>query len=372
MVRAMNSRVVAIVLLSLFVTCFVGSLAFGALALVEQARTLADDLPTSAPEPRLDESLTSEPDPSLAPEVEPAPEPVPEDEALPFAAPELARGQFAVFHVARAKVDPWKALQKAAKGTQLKLYSWEAPEDAVPPYLVLQDLSVDDYAVITGERLDDAHGLGAAQQAALPDARRATVIDFVLPRGGASLLEVLKVMAALTDATGGVLWDEESQEYFSSAEWRRLRVASWEKGVPQVSRLTRVHESADGDELELRLLGLTHLGLPELRLPHVAPTLREQGGAFLLVAAQQLVEAGGDVAPGRLTVRAEALSHGKARAELDPYFQLAAGDATPRTALVELEGVMVGPTPVFDVDFKRMGTPAERAAAGLGAFFSRE
>ncbi len=263
-----------------------------------------------------------------------------------------------------------------AKGSKLKVYEGEAPDDAVPPWLVLHDLPVEDYAVITGAPLDDAHGLSAAQKTALPDARRATVIDFVLPRRDPALLEVLKVTAALADATGGVLWDEECQDYFSTAEWRRLRVASWEKGVPHVSKLSRVNESAEGNELELRTLGLTHLGLPELRLRHVAPQLREQAGAFLLVAAQQLAEAGGDVAPGRLTVRFEALSHRKAREELEPFFQVTVreveGSATPRTALVELEGVTVGSTPVLDVDFKRMGSPAERSAAGLGDFFSAE
>ncbi|MFZ5443997.1 MAG: hypothetical protein ACOZQL_28595 [Myxococcota bacterium] len=323
----MNNRVVPVVLLALFVTCFVSSLAAGSLALINAARSLADtvELPAEPPPPN-DEPVSSEPAPAedREPEEALAPEPT------PWQAPVSASGEFAIFHLAKAKVDPWRGLQKAVKGTKLKAFEGEAPDDAVPPYLVLHDLPVDDYAVITGEALDTAWGLSAAQKKQLLGARRATVIDFVLPLHDPSLREVTTVLASLAEATGGVLWDEECQEYFSLAEWKSRRAASWEKQVPHVAMFSGLREGDDG---ELHTVGLAHLGLPELRLSHVAPEDRERAGSFLRLVAQQLVESAAPVEPGSLMVRADAVTHRAARTAAQSEF--ASGAA--RELLVTLE-----------------------------------
>lgn len=363
MVRGMN-RAVPIALLSLFVTCFVGSLAAGSLALIgavrEAANTL-EPLTDDRPAPPDDEALSSEPGPASDPTPAVDATPAVTPEAVPWQAPVLATGQFAVFHVGKAKVDGWKALQKALKGTKLAAYDDEAPDEAEPPYLVFHALPVDDYAVITGEALDTAWGLSTPQKTQLRGAQSASVIDFVLPLHDASLLEVTKVAAALADATGGVLWDEECQEYFSPAQWRMRRVASWDKTVPQVSLLSVLRESEDG---ALRTAGLSHLGLPDLRLSHVSPEAREQALNFLQLAAQQLAEARVPVEPGITMIRLEGVKHRRARAVFDPLF----GDDANKTVLVELEEPTDG-SQVLELDFKGTGTPTQRTSAGLANFF---
>ncbi len=324
----MNQRVVVIVLVALFASCFVGSGAVATLALIGKVVD-ASDL-REKPEP-----ITSSPEPDEAtgpPAVTPAPddalataEPSQDEELLPpddeeaaaFEPPFLGSGELAVFHVEKAKVDPWVALQKAARGTKLKVFKGAAPQTADPPYLEFKDLLTDDYAVIAGETLENGRGLTPAVKKALPGAKRVTVVDFVLPLEGTPMLEVSKVMAAFAKATGGVLWDEEAQEYLSQDAWKTRRIDSWEKTVPHVSLNFTVFVSTVEKGLSLKSAGMKHFGLPELELNHVARSSRDSAVSLLNATAQLLVEQQGELAPGPLQVSLEAMRHVQHRKNLE-------------------------------------------------------
>ena len=359
----MNHRVVAVAVLSLFVSCFIGTLAFGALTFIEKVResVAMNADPSPPPEPDAPPQATPEEPAQEEPDQPPAEATEPTEA---YAAPLIATAQFAVFHLERAKVDPWKALQKAVKGTKLEAFQGEAPLTANPPYVVLRELPIADYAVIVGPALDEAR-VSPAVKKALPRARAATVIDVVLPLHDASLREVSKAMAALVAATGGVVWDEECQEYYDLATWNERRVASWENAVPEATMHYVVYQGSNDRGVDFKTAGLSHLGLPELALNHVPVALKDQGLWLLHLVAQLLFEGGTSADPGPMLVRLEDVKHGGQRGLVEA--ELLAG--ATREADVVLAGAHDGKRPVLAITFPGNTAVAGRAQKVLGSFF---
>jgi hypothetical protein len=375
----MNQRVVVIVLLALFTTCFVGSGAIATLTVIKGIANSSKDSRTTrvAPTPDPVPEEVDEPpqiDPVTRPQVS---EPEPDEELLPpdeeeevaeFAAPLIGTAEFAVFHVEKSKLDPFVALQKAAKGSPVKVFKFPAPATAIPPYVELRDVSVDDYAVIAGDTLKNGRGLSDAVKKALPKTKRVSVVDVVMPLGGVSLLEVSKVMAAFERATGGVLWDEEAQEYLSAEAWKLRRVDSWEKSVPHVSMNLTVFVDTLEDSVELRTAGMRHLGLPELELKHIPLEAKDNAVSLLNATAQTLAEKKGPAVPQAMEVSIPAIKHVAYRKYLDGLM-LANADGAVDVELVPGDSKK---HPTLEVTFTAGGTPEQRVQAALDALFGFE
>lgn len=373
----MNQRVVVIVLVSLFTTCFVGTCAVTTTAVIGAA--IGDAKPgkkrpkyepppepepsepaeSSAPPEAVDEVATAAPDGPADEELQPP------DEPAEFDPPLLATGEFAVFHQEKAKVDPWAALQKAAKGTKVKVFKGEAPVSAIPPYVELRDLSVADYAVIAGETLESGRGLTPAVKAALPKAKRASVLDLALPLSGAPMLELSKVLHTYAQLTGGVLWDEEAQEYLSAEAFKTRRIDSWEKGVPHISMNFTVFVDTVGEVVSIRSAGLKHFGLPELELKDIPKPSKDSAVALLNATAQILVEGKRMPGPGPLTVDLTAMRHAHHRKNLEAK---ASADAEKVVDLVLVPGANEK-VPTLAITFPGAGTPGERVEDGIATLF---
>lgn len=355
----MNQRVIVIVLLALFTTCFVSSGAIitlkvigGMVSSVNERTPTRVDLPPEPEDSQPDDTPTVSVSPQPIPEPEETTDPEeaepPAVEEVEYEAPLQATAEFAVFHQDKAKVDPWTALQKVAKGTNVKVFQSPAPISAIPPYMELRDLPTEDYAVIGGATLANGRGLTDAVKKALPKAKRVSVIDVTMPLGMTSLLETSKVMLAFAHATGGVLWDEESAEYLSAEAWKTRRIDSWEKTVPNVSVGVKVYEDATGDEavVNLRTGGMKHLGLPELILEGVSTDVKDDAISLLYAAAQSLAERKGPPVEGTLEVSIKKLKHAAFRKELEKQtaknaersieVELVGGDSSKRPTLLVL------------------------------------
>ncbi len=373
--RGMNQRVVVIVIVGLFALCFVGSLAAGSLALVGVARDAVTSADWSRPEPEPAPEPVDSSEPSEAAEPTDSPDSTtvtpptdPDDTAeVPeeYAAPLLAEAEFAIFHVSAAKVSPWKALQKVTKGSKLKIFDGEAPVSAIPPYLVLRDVPVEEFGVITGDAIEQGRGLTAAVKKALPATQRATIITATLPPRDGSLLQVSKVMAALAQATGGVLWDEDAQEYLAIDAWKTRRVDSWEKSFPDVSMHITVYFDATPDGVDLKTAGLKHFGFPELELTRVPAASQDAGVELVSVIAQLLVEGTITPQPGLYPVRLAAMKHKGHRGAEAARCVAGAGKETD----VILVGSHDGKSPVLQITFPGKGTPADRVETALINFF---
>jgi hypothetical protein len=376
----MNQRVMVIVLVAAFTTCFVSTGAIVTLkvigSVVSSATAERPPKPVDPDEP--EESLPPKVDPDDSPTASVDTEPIPEPDTEPteptnptveeveFSAPLIGSAEFAVFHQDKAKLDPWVALQKAAKGTNVKVFQSPAPASAIPPYFELRDLPTDDYAVIGGATLAKGYGLTDAVKKALPNAKRVSVIDVTMPLGGVSLLETSKVMLAFARATGGVLWDEESAEYLSADQWKARRIDSWEKTVPNVSTSVKVYEDElEGDAVNLRTGGMKHLGLPELVLESVADGVKDDAKALLYAAAQTLAERKGPVTEGPLEVSIPKLKHAGFRKQLEGQTSKNA----ERSLEVELVGGDSSKRPMLLVTLPEGGNADQRVEAALDTFF---
>lgn len=376
--RVMNQRVVAIVLVALLAVCFVGSCTVAAVSLVSKASEgVADarrdrlDLPATTP-PDIGDPLdstaptTAEPDPDTEP---PAPEGDDDDAPLKEAAFEpvtLASAEFAIFHVTRSKTDGWKVTEKLAKGFKLKAFKDEAADDAELPYLTWRQLSTDDYAVIEGSTLEQARGLTQADKDSLPKAAQVTVLDFFYPPSEpARLREFSMLVAELARSTGGVLWDEEAQEYLSAAEWKSRRLDGWEKGVPDAPLHYTVFVSSKPKGVSLETGGLEHFGLPELTLTHVPGGSRDAAVALLNLTVQLMVEGTVKAEPGTHTIQVEAVKHA-ARKKLVKERVL---DGAKLETDVVLTSVGTLAKPKLAMTFPGSGAPSARLDAALSSLF---
>ncbi len=376
----MNHRVAVIVLVGLFTTCFVSTGAIATLTVIKGIVNAA-----SEGRPSRAEKIPETPEPDSTDEALPPPPKPPPDEALgtaapgtteddatdedeldEYSAPLLGSAEFAVFYQDKAKLDPLVALQKAAKGTRVKVFKGSAPASAIAPYLELRDLACADYAVIAGKTLENGRGLTPAVKAALPRAKRVTVIDASLPVGAANVLEVMKVMHLYAQLTGGVMWDEETQEYFSTDAWKTRRLDTWEKGIAHASfHITVFTDAADK---ALRTAGLKHFGLPELKIVNVPAASEDSALALLQAAAQIAVEDPEGPAPGIYGVSLSSMKHAGHKKGLN---EMMFPNATRSVDLL-LANSPNAKVPTLAVGFPGKGSPTERLQAGLTEFFGAE
>lgn len=296
---AMNQRVAVIAIVSVFALCFVGSGIVATVTLVSKLTEAPSS--ESAPDASVPVAATSM-------DNEPVPQELEDEEPeKPYRAPTAAVGEFAVFHVAKPHQEPWKALQKAAKATPFQVFQGTAPQDAAPPYIVYRDVSAEAYGS-REDRIETGRDLTPAMKTALHKPKRISVLNMTMPLG--SLFEASSLMARFAQLTGGVLWDQEAEEFFSLAAWKERRVDSWDDGVPYALLHFTLFVDGKTEGLTLGSSGLNHFGFPELEIRQVSRSSRNAAALLLNAIAQTFAERGTPVVPGDLTVDLGLLKHG--------------------------------------------------------------
>ncbi len=373
----MNSRAVVIAIVALFALCFVGSGAVMALVFVERLATGEKILPESKVKDGTPRASAVEPAPEATTDDSPDDDEIIEtieDSARPefaatYDAPVLGYSQFAIFFPKKPKLAPWAALQKVTKGTKLKPFKSPAPTSAKLPVIELKEESTLDYAVVEGDSLDKARGVSDDDKDALPAAKTVAVFNVLTPVSLAEQLEVARVMVALTELTGGVLWDEQTQEYFSAGAFRERRVDGWEKGVPWAALHFSVFVDApDKGGLEFATGGLRRFGLPELELRGVSRNSRVAANRFVNLVAQALAESGEDIEPGRFTVDLAKIKHTSAVKSANDGFS----DGAKKKVVIELRPIGDGEIPRLEITFPGDGAKTVRTERGLGTFFGAQ
>lgn len=375
----MNSRALVIAIVALFALCFVGSGAVMTLVLVERMATGQKTLPDKQGKdaPPVDDNR----------DVEPAPEATlsdPDDDELietledsrrteraaNYEAPTIGTSEFAVFYAKAPRTPPLPALQKLVKGTPFKVYAGKAPARAKPPFFVLQQETTLDYAVVEGTALDRARGLSDDEKAALPDAKTVAVLRVATQVSVTQQRDVVRLVARLAESTGGVVWDELTQEYFSPDALLTRRTADWEGNLPwaQMHFTVFVDEPENGG-LSYATAGLRRFGLPELELRGVPRNSRDIANRLVNVVAQTLVEHIDDeVIPGRYPVDLTKLKHAGFRKYLD---EASVKGAAKKTTL-ELRPIGDGEIPSLEITVPGEGSTSVRVVRGLTALFGTQ
>lgn len=380
-------KVVAIALVALLAVCFVGSCSVAGVSLVSavadgtsKPQRVSDPdwkkpkvkSPLATPKAPKDDDDSAPKDPLAALDDDKLPPAVddpgtPEPETRPFVARDVARAQFAIFHPTKAKTDGWKAVQKLAKAAKLNAYLDEEPDEEVAgAYVVFHAFTADDYAPLGGETLDFAHGLSDKEKDALVDSQNASVLDVVIPlEKAAKLQDVEKLMADLQKSTGGVLWDEDTQEYFSPAEWKKRRLDGWDKGTPDAMWHFSVFMTAKDGMTDLETGGMGRFGLPDLRLTKVPNSGKNAATNMINSLAQLMVEGKVEGAPGPVTLRLSDIKH-KTRKEAARKLLLEGAQGQTEVTLVSSGDFR---HPLLDLTFPGSGSAGARLDQALTALF---
>ncbi|VBA39803.1 hypothetical protein LAUMK136_03175 [Mycobacterium attenuatum] len=111
------------------------------------------------------------------------------------------------------------------------------------------------------------HGMSSQQAAALQNTKAALVLDFIYTAEHTwhGLRAALQLTGQLAAATSGVIWDDESREFFTPAAWNETRIDRWNDVVPEIDDHTTIRAYETGGQMMRAVtLGMRKFGLPDV------------------------------------------------------------------------------------------------------------
>ena len=284
-----------------------------ALLLVIVVAALAACKSKSKDAPKRDTSATTK--------VEPKPADAAPAKVDPAADPVVARKaafELAVYFMPAPKVDPHKALAKVLEKHPGLTAVKEPAQDMKLPAVAVREPSINTYAAPPPEVIARrGHGIDKKIAAAVQKSRGVFVMMFFMNGADAQRVhaEALAVASELAEATGGLLWDQETRELFMPDRWSARIKAAAETPPNAVPLLSTREDTVDG-ATRLVSLGMAKLGLPDVVVDKVSAPLLARASVFAKAIAQTIVEGGGLDDKHRLAVDASAWKSAAARAAL--------------------------------------------------------
>ncbi len=264
--------------------------------------------------------------------------------SVPLELQEPFRFTFAVYHPSKPDVDPVKLAEKflAAKYKDLPLVKTPPPQG---PGVRISSATPEDFSNPTEQDVQAAHGLSEAEKVAVTRSVGATVFRFFATRKTA--LQTNRAANALAlhvaEQTAGLLWDNASQELYSTKEWRRRRVDAWSGAVPSLQHHIVLRTGPDERAHSTLTVGMSKFGLPDLELRRHSASNVRLAVAVLNVVAQALVEQVKVGPDARLSLSRGSVQDPASRAALE-LMEKAGGS---RPVIVELRARSI-PSPSTD------------------------
>jgi uncharacterized protein YegJ (DUF2314 family) len=142
-------------------------------------------------------------------------------------------------------------------------------------------------------------GLTSDQEHALQQCDRALILSFVHPKKyvWTGLHNSDAIVDELVRRTGGLAWDEETREMYSSEAWHKRRVAAWLRKVPDVPNETVIHAYDDESSMRAVTLGMSKMGLPDIMINFSGWSSESQIGDVINIFSQSLAE--GEMMPAK-------------------------------------------------------------------------
>lgn len=118
------------------------------------------------------------------------------------------------------------------------------------------------------------------------------ILDFAHPTAQVwtALRSANELVEEIARKTGGLVWDEETREIFSSDAWHDRRLAAWSGDVPDVASETLIHSYPKGEYVRAITLGMAKLGLPDVVIEDSSWGSDDQVGSLINVFCQSMVE----------------------------------------------------------------------------------
>jgi uncharacterized protein YegJ (DUF2314 family) len=258
--------------------------------------------------------------------------------ALPFPAGNLydpqVGFQFAVFYLPKPSGDPADVLKKlcADKFKQFHETADVLAEGSPYPRVAVKAVKLADYEPPQYDTLQYcAHGLNEDQKKALPASQSVFVVEFASDAVGAlaTLKSAQGLIQDIAVQTGGLIWDEETREVFTPAEWQKRRLDGWKDALPKVPDHIVVHFYANGEFCRLVTLGMAKFGLPDVAIEDITRGSSRSAGTLINLACQTMAEQGKLNKAGELFVDVDGVKNAELKAILKAdSFEGAMGKAT--------------------------------------------
>ncbi len=209
-------------------------------------------------------------------------------------------------------VDPLAALNERCKN-EAAWFVRLAPDEQVPerperPVLMAQRIARDEGVPLDPKiQREQSRGLSEAELAALPRSEPPLMITVAasVKDATAAVEHASRVVACVADATNGLVWDYQTFDLFSAAEFRKRRVDSWISGRPDLTRHFVIQHYTNGDFERAVSGGLAKFGLPELVVSGYTRSTTNQMGHIMNYVAAALYAQGG-VITGKVDVDLDA------------------------------------------------------------------
>ncbi|MGC4120711.1 MAG: DUF2314 domain-containing protein [Myxococcales bacterium] len=193
------------------------------------------------------------------------------------------RFSFAVYHLARPKVDALALARKLAG---------ERPALQGEGVLAVTAPALADYEPPSLEDLEYfGRGLTDEQSKALQTPHSVTHLQ-VRTSGAnavAALRELEGLVTEVAKQTGGVVWDEETRLCWSQETWAERLREGWDGQIPVVPKHITVHAYRSGKLVRAITLGMVKFGLPDLVAEDLEARNSEPMGLLLDLTGQILV-----------------------------------------------------------------------------------
>jgi len=158
-------------------------------------------------------------------------------------------------------------------------------------------------------------GLSREQAEALQGSTTAVILDFGYSKKYVwdGMRAALQLTNALARATGGLLWDEDTREVFSPAEWEKKRIHSWTEEIPDTRDHIVIHAYKKDDYIRAITLGMAKFGLPDIVVEGFSWSLNRNMGNIVTLFAQAIAEGGALKKPTEFDLDIKAIKNPKVR-----------------------------------------------------------
>ena len=227
--------------------------------------------------------------------------------------------QYAIYYLPSPSMAPSIALQKALSDNQASPTRVDVMPDEPGAALVCARLSEDvqeSYAPPDMESLRYfGRGLTRGQAIQLQSCRQAFILDFGHPRAVVwdALRQANLIAESVAGETGGLIWDEQTREVFTPAEWHKKRIESWPDAVPDVSDHFTIHCYRSGEYVRAITMGMSKVGLPDVVVEEFSWSSNRTVGILMNLFCQAIAEGGVAGKAGEFDLDLSAIQNRKVR-----------------------------------------------------------
>ncbi len=265
--------------------------------------------------------------------------------------------EYAVYIIDPSVTDTEKILKEIAGDKYKFLIRLDKPRKDISFFMVKTITDVQkEYAPPSPEALQHfGRGLSKEQAEKMQDSSSVIMIDFAFPieKRADGMLAAAELMEKLAEKTKGIIWDEETRECFTAESWKKDRIETFDKGIPDVPRNITIHAYKNGEYIRAITLGMVKFGLPDIVVNDFPWSLNKSVGNLINAFAQQLYETGTIVKKGEFDLDLQGIKHDGARKR---YLNGLYDNSTKKASLGLVEGKLEEGDPenrLFEIVFDK-------------------